>query len=154
MAQVRHDNQNLLGILNLAIQNINTHQETNGSLAIVGRRQPWMKKKWILLRVVLADKINEYVQYNQRVEGATNEQQVVNQASEPEFSDQAQQLASIKQRLANANKTFLSRRSSIGAALIDRTLDDEKCQLDEYTRRLLRHERSIYETHVIDCKAD
>lgn len=110
--------------------------------------------------VGIADEIYDYVQYkrsamdsNQIDAQNMNGHRVAQDAIKPN-EDKLLALETMKERLAIAVKNYLSRRCSIGLALIDRILNDEKCQIDLNTSQLLKHERSIYESHIINCKAD
>lgn len=106
--------------------------------------------------VGIADEIYEYVQYKQSsfngVSGNGEKQgdSIDNDASADE--KQAPEIEIMKKRLCDCVKEYLSKRASVGIALIDRALN-QAGQLDNDARKLLEHEKAIYKSHLINCAA-
>lgn len=85
--------------------------------------------------VGIADDIYEYLQYS-------NECLTVN-------VDDENYVSTMKKRLKGCVKEYLHKRSSIGIAMIDRTVAEIDPKQEDLVRLLL-HERSIYLTHIIE----
>lgn len=98
----------------------------------------------------IADEVYEYVQYNEATtnNGAKEEIGTTHVTNSIERA----KVMEMKERLSVCIKDYLSKRASIGIALIDRTLSEQK-SLDLATSNLLRHERSLYESYLINCCA-
>lgn len=96
--------------------------------------------------VGVADKIYEYVQYNDSTCLLDNHR-VDKEAADPDVDSET--ISAIRTRIANSIKEHLSKRASIGVALVDRMLENGSCLVDHNMFMLLKHERSIYESHII-----
>lgn len=103
--------------------------------------------------VGIADKIYEYIQYGQdnqaAEEGQTNDDQHLAKALPAnDAKDEGFNVEMTEKRLASCIREYLSKRASIGIALIDRTLGDESLD-DKAAATMLRHERSVFESYLL-----
>lgn len=111
--------------------------------------------------VGVADEVYEFVQYKQDDYNANtngcNSTEVSNSdnnVDEPENEidkDKAiekKAIEAMKVRLAKCTREYLSRRSAISIALIDRVLSGDN-SLDLHAQKLLEHEKTIYASYVI-----
>lgn len=93
--------------------------------------------------VGVADDIYEYLQYNSEPpQDGSGGDPVVSQPNEVSIE-------SMKKRLLKSVRDYLSKRASIGIALIDRTLAEIDPKEGDLVR-LLNHEKSIYVSHLCD----
>lgn len=101
--------------------------------------------------ISIADEVYEYVQYN---DAATDKSVKQENGSKlvPE-SLEILKVKEMKERLSLCIKDYLSKRASISIALIDRTMTEQK-SLDPATSMMLKHEKSIYESYLINCSAN
>lgn len=103
--------------------------------------------------VGLADAIYDYVQYKAN----DDEKSELNGHHQQQANDLEAKIGLIKRRVALAIKDYLSKRSSICVALIDRSLselkenENEQQQQDDklYAIKLLQHERKIYSSYIV-----
>lgn len=100
--------------------------------------------------ISIADEVYEYVQYNDATNNKSAKEGIKSRKI-PDSLDKSK-VKEMKERLSVCIKDYLSKRASIGIALINRTLAERK-SLDLATSTLLRHEKSIYESYLINCRA-
>lgn len=106
--------------------------------------------------VGVADEIYEYVQYNEcAINNITGQPDNNHKKDESvTFDDEdKEKLSAIKTRIEKSVKEHLSKRASIGIALIDRAFKDRPDLIDDDMSMMLKHEKSIYESHLIKCHA-
>lgn len=94
--------------------------------------------------VGLADHIYEFVQYKQYPVDSKGTQTTENGVGS---SLAKAEITIIAERLTKVINDYMNRRASIGIALIDRALDQQ--DLGVNLRRLLTHERRIYESFLL-----
>lgn len=108
--------------------------------------------------VGVADEVYEFVQYrqsetNRTTNGCGLEVEYLESGNrdttdaDSEEKETREAIEAMKFRLAKCTREYLSRRATINMALIDRVLSEES-PLDIYARKLLEHERSIYESYL------
>ena len=105
--------------------------------------------------VGVADEIYEFVQYGESVGVSRESAGKTNNGNgfASNGNDSAGAVDAMRRRLSGCVKDYLSRRSSVSVALIDRALSDGtgSASSDEgthYARELLKRERSVYESHM------
>lgn len=112
--------------------------------------------------VGVADEVYEYVQYKQDDINCTTNGCERTQSPEENIDDgnndgisaddeqvTRKAIETMKSRLAKCTREYLSRRSAISIALIDRVLTGPN-PIDQYAQKLLEHEKSIYESYLIE----
>jgi hypothetical protein len=106
--------------------------------------------------VGVADEIYDYVQYESC---DPDKQQQQPQSPPPDGASDAGPVDKMKRRILGCIRSYLSRRASISIVLLDRTLKALESELPRdgaddairvSTMKLLRRERKIYESHVLN----
>lgn len=104
--------------------------------------------------VGVADEIYEYVQYNEcainNITGQLGNNCKKDQTSTLDDEDK-EKLTALKMRIEKSVKEHLSKRASIGIALIDRAFNDRPELIDDDMSMMLKHEKSIFESQLIKC---
>lgn len=97
--------------------------------------------------VGIADEIYEFIQYSH----VANNDVTTNNGDKTTCNNEKNrsEIVVMRERLNQCFKEYLSKRSSIAIALIDRTLSDDKLP-DQDASTMLKHERSIYESYLIN----
>lgn len=98
--------------------------------------------------VGLADKIYEHIQYGQEQSDIQNGGTDAN-GTQGDVNNGDFDLDVTKRRISTCIKDYLSKRASISIALIDRTLSNGLA-VDKSTATMLRHERSVYESYLLN----
>lgn len=106
--------------------------------------------------VGVADEIYEYVQYKETPANNSTGQQDNHEEDKgtADLDEDSEKISAIKTRIAKSVKEHLSKRASIGIALIDRVLKDKPDLVDDDMLMMLNHERSIYESQLIKTLAE